>query len=104
VIILDTDHLSVVINTRDAQHPALMARLRRSGEAPYATSIVSAEEQCRGWLARINRVPDVRKQVPAYHELQKLFDFLAAWTIVPFDARAADQFELLRKQKIRRHQ
>jgi tRNA(fMet)-specific endonuclease VapC len=100
VIVLDTDHLSVVVNRRATQHAALVARLARSGMPPAATSIVSVEEQCRGWLAQINRVPDVRQQVSAYEHLGKLFEFLKAWTIVPFDA-AAERFEGLRKQKVR---
>ena len=101
MIVLDTDHLSVVINRRATQHAALVARLARSGMPPAATSIVSVEEQCRGWLAQINRVPAVRQQVSAYEHLGKLFEFLKAWTIVPFDVAAAERFEGLRKQKVR---
>jgi tRNA(fMet)-specific endonuclease VapC len=100
VIVLDTDHLSVVIDRRAAQHVALVAKLSGSG-TPLATSIVSVEEQCRGWLAQINRVPEVRQQVSAYDHLGKLFEFLNGWTIVPFDVDAADRFEVLRKQKVR---
>jgi tRNA(fMet)-specific endonuclease VapC len=33
--------------------------------------------------------------------LVKLFDFYSAWEIVALDERAGEQFELLRRQKIR---
>jgi hypothetical protein len=56
MILVDTDHLSVVINTHAPGHAAFMARVHASGELSPSTTIVSVEEQCRGWLAQINRI------------------------------------------------
>jgi tRNA(fMet)-specific endonuclease VapC len=55
----------------------------------------------RGWLAVINRLRDVHRQLPAYVRLGQLFNVLGDWEIVPFDGRAADQFLNLRRQRIR---
>lgn len=55
----------------------------------------------RGWLALINRVDDVHRQIPAYQELLRLFDFFARWYVIPFDDQAADAFKRLRQQHIR---
>ena len=55
----------------------------------------------RGWLAWINRSDDVRRQVPAYQELLRLFDFFARWHVVLFDEQVASEFHGLRAQRIR---
>jgi tRNA(fMet)-specific endonuclease VapC len=101
MIVLDTDHLSVL---RYADHPrcaALTERLKSFLDPPLATTVVSLEEQMRGWLAEINRWRDVHKQIPAYERLARMVNFFNEWEIVPFDAQAADEFERLRKQRIR---
>jgi tRNA(fMet)-specific endonuclease VapC len=96
--LLDTDHLSILTNARAPAHAALLARMQAAVPERFAVPVVAAEEQCRGWLAEISRKRDTQKQVPAYDNLAKLFDFLGAWEIVRFDLRAAEQFTLLRKQ------
>ncbi len=60
-----------------------------------------AEEQMRGWLAAIARERDARRQVFGYAELARLLDYFRAFTVVPFDERAADQFDNLRAARIR---
>jgi tRNA(fMet)-specific endonuclease VapC len=71
-----------------------------SGEQ-FATTIVNAEEQMRGWLASIHGLHDVHKQVTQYEQLSWLLDFFKGWKIIPFDVRAADEFKRLRKQRVR---
>ena len=48
-----------------------------------------------------NGADDVHRQVPAYQELLRLFDFFAHWHVVPFDEQAAREFQGLRAQRIR---
>jgi tRNA(fMet)-specific endonuclease VapC len=101
MILLDTDHLTVL---RYVDHPrcaALTARLQSSEDRQVATTVISLEEQLRGWLAEIKRSHDVPKQVTAYQRLQKVFEFLNEWEIVPFDERAGEEFQKLQKQRIR---
>jgi hypothetical protein len=76
MILLGTDHLTVLSNSQDSRHGALLARLQASADQELALPIVSVEEQCRGWLAQVSRVRDVHKQIPAYDLLAKLFEFL----------------------------
>jgi tRNA(fMet)-specific endonuclease VapC len=99
VIVLDTDHLTLLTGVPGKMQDALSSRLRGSGEET-AASIVSVEEQLRGWLARINRVQDIHKQIPAYERLAKLFRFYLDWKILVIDARVADIFNELKKQRI----
>jgi tRNA(fMet)-specific endonuclease VapC len=101
MILLDTDHLTVLLDDRDARHIQLKGLIETANDDFISTTVISVEEQCRGWLAIINRQLDVRLQVPAYRRLAKLFNFLASWDIILFDAAAADEFLRLRKQRIR---
>ncbi len=101
MILLDTDHLTVLTNRQGVGHATLMARLRASGELPCAIPVVSVEEQCRGWLGQISRLRDVHKQIPVYERFAKLFDLLSGWPIVSLDERAAAEFNQWRKQRIR---
>ena len=101
MILLDTDHLSVL---RYPEHPrcaTLSARLRARSDQGVATTVISLEEQMRGWLAEINRWRDVHRQIPAYDRLAKLIVFLGLWEIAPFDERAAGEFKRQRKQGVR---
>jgi tRNA(fMet)-specific endonuclease VapC len=101
MILLDTDHLTVLIDDRDSKHLGLKLQIDEANDQLISTTVVSVEEQCRGWLAIINREPDVLRQVPSYNRLAKLFNILGNWEIVLFDAAAAVEFKRLRKQRIR---
>src|SRR5207248_1688550 len=79
---------------------ALSSKLLASGEQITA-SIVSIEEQLRGWLARIKQFLDLRKQIPAYERLANLFIFYRDWQILPVDVRSADIYDELKTQRVR---
>ena len=100
MILLDTDHLSVLTDRRAAGNAALVRRLERA-EEPLAIPIVAVEEQCKGWLARLNRTRNIHDQINSYERLAELFDFLAEWDIISLNEAAADLFAQLRRQKIR---
>jgi tRNA(fMet)-specific endonuclease VapC len=100
MILLDTDHLSVVMDERDQRHNLLMQRLAQSAEQ-IACSIISVEGIFRGWMAVIHRARDVYRQLPAYFRFGQILSVVKEWEISPFDEQAADQYELLRRQRIR---
>lgn len=100
MILLDTDHLSVLTDRRAVGNAALVRRLELA-EEPLALPIVAVEEQCKGWLAKLNRTRDIHQQVTPYDRLAELFDFLAEWDILSLSNSAADLFAQLRKQRIR---
>jgi tRNA(fMet)-specific endonuclease VapC len=79
----------------------LLERLKASTEQQIGTTIISVEEQGRGWFAVIARHRNVRRQVKAYQELVSLPEFLSGWTIMPFDEAGADRFERLRAGGLR---
>jgi tRNA(fMet)-specific endonuclease VapC len=100
MILLDTDHLSVLTDRRAAGNDALVRRLERE-EEPLTIPIVAVEEQCKGWLATLNRTRNIHEQIHPYERLAELFDFLAEWDIISLNEAAADRFAELRRQKIR---
>jgi tRNA(fMet)-specific endonuclease VapC len=100
MIILDTDHISVLQHAQSDAAQQLRQRLADSGE-PVATTSVTVEEQCRSWLALINRYSDVRRQVTYYDRFVEAIRFFAKWRILPFDERAADEFQRHRRGRVR---
>lgn len=101
MIILDTDHVSALQHRNTPKAFALQARLETFLPEEIATTAITLEEQTRGWLRLIRRHPDVYQQVAYYERLVRLFDFFAEWQIFPFDQRAADEFQRLRRQGVR---
>jgi tRNA(fMet)-specific endonuclease VapC len=99
VLILDTDHLTELgYATRPGKR--LVERLGRSSAA-VAITIVSAEEQLRGWLARIAKAKTIEEQVLAYEALGERMTFFASFTLLPWDRGAAARFERFRKHGVR---
>src|ERR1700682_5832705 len=99
MILLDTDHLSVLKYLDNPKCVLLSARMESWPDTDFAATIVSVEEQVRGWLGQISRGADPLKQVAGYEQLANLFDFFRKWKIIHFDVPAARQFKTLRKQK-----
>ena len=101
MILMDSDHLTILIHPGSEQHDRLTARLAASADRTFATTIVNAEEQLRGWLAEINRHRVPHRQLSAYEGMRKYLAFLLPFPLIAFDDRAADEFERLRKAKVR---
>jgi tRNA(fMet)-specific endonuclease VapC len=100
MILLDTDHLSVVLDARHSRHGHLIEKLRHSGDS-VALPVVAIEEQLRAWLAQIRRVPDARKLIHPYDRLIRLLDTLRNWDVVRWNEGAADMFQHLRRNRVR---
>jgi hypothetical protein len=96
VLTLDTDHLSEFDRGSTAGE-RLARRLGESGEE-VGTTIVSVEEQFRGWLAEIHRLnDDPVAQIPIYKRLYARLEFFSNWEILPWNESAAALFTMLRK-------
>ena len=54
-----------------------------------------------GWLAAIHRIQEPRRQINAYTKLQQLFRFFATWNVLGWDAAAVDEYESLKRAKVR---
>jgi tRNA(fMet)-specific endonuclease VapC len=101
MIVLDTDHLSILQQPQSPLAERLYQSMSASLDADFATTVISLEEQMRGWLAAINRQKDAHSQTPYYLQLAALNQFYCRWKILPFDKSSADQFSSLKKAGIR---
>ncbi len=101
MILLDTDHLSVLKYDEHPRCRALRERMGRSQDPFFATTIIAAEEQMRGWLAKIHGAKDAETQVAWYDQLAWLIEFLADWQIIAFDQPAAAEFKRLQRLRLR---
>jgi tRNA(fMet)-specific endonuclease VapC len=100
MILLDTDHLTVLRYVASDRRLRLVGRLAQAGDEVVGTTVVNVEEQMRGWLAAAARERQVRRQVSAYRELAALFAFFAPLHIAHFDDAAVDRFEAMRGIRI----
>lgn len=100
MILLDTDHFSVLVDHRHARHAALIAKLD-SADDMIAIPVVSVEEQLRAWLAQIHRVRDAHKLIQPYERLVQLLEVLSEWTVVRWTEAAAGELENLNRQRVR---
>jgi tRNA(fMet)-specific endonuclease VapC len=101
MILLDTDHLTALKYPDHERYATLTSRLEVSPDQDIGTTVISLEEQFRGWMALIARERKVQRQTGPYAELVNLFNFFARFTLLPFDDRAATEFERLRSAGVR---
>jgi tRNA(fMet)-specific endonuclease VapC len=101
VILLDTDHLSVLRFRTSPRAARLVERLAVCGDERVGTTIANVEESMRGWLATLAKEREVRRQITAYRELGELFTFFSGYHIALLDDAAADRFDALKKAKVR---
>ncbi|MDQ2686912.1 MAG: type II toxin-antitoxin system VapC family toxin [Armatimonadota bacterium] len=98
--LLDTDHMSLVARGgREGQQILRRVSLLSPGEA--SVSIISYEEQMRGWLAEIAAAHSVERQKARYGDLSRMLQHYCGTPIVPFDDAAVAIFQGLWLQKLR---
>ena len=66
-----------------------------------ATTVSNYEEQMRGWLARAAQANTAGKMVTAYARLLKHVETFKYVPMLPFDEAAAEEFERLRRARVR---
>ena len=102
MIVLDTDHITVLRYVDDPRSLRLKNRLRIALEADdIATTIITVEEQMQGWLSRLHAERHLQKQIIWYEKLFGLLGFYQSWRIALFEESSAQQFLKLRSQRIR---
>ena len=100
MLILDTDHLSVLdLDTIEAFNLGRRLSLILPEEA--LVTIITYEEQMRGWLAYIAQAKTQQQQIEVYQRLRQLVNRFSRMTLLDYDADAAAQFEVLRQARVR---
>ncbi len=101
MIILDTDCLSLLERQTGTAYRRLQTKLDEFPADEIATTIVTFEEQMRGWMAYLARMRSIDEQVFAYQTLKQYFDYFKTLTIIEFDKSAARIFKKLSSEKPR---
>src|SRR5581483_929580 len=100
MVLLDTDLLSLLERDNAGSLP-LQMRLDQIPAHDIATAIITYEEQMRGWLARAAQANTTEKMLIAYARLQTHIETFKGVPVLPFDAKAAVEFERLRQAHVR---
>jgi tRNA(fMet)-specific endonuclease VapC len=102
MLVLDTDVLTLIQRREGAAYSRLDTRLQAAAASrAICVTIISLEEQTRGWLTFISRARSLDRQIEAYRRLHELFDDYRARRVLDFDERAARQYQQLVKARVR---
>ncbi|WP_449418617.1 type II toxin-antitoxin system VapC family toxin [Phormidium nigroviride] len=95
--LLDTDHLTIL--ERGGQYAqTLVARLSSiNPNEVVATTIITYEEQTRGWLSYMGTSRSLEAQVEAYRQLQQHLTNFRNIPVIGFETAAASTFKSLKK-------
>ncbi len=100
MIILDTDCLSLLERERFLESSKLFKALEKHRSDEICTTIISFEEQMRGWLAFIARCKSLDEQVAGYTRLHRFLESYRNTPVVDFDEDAAAVFNDLKANKV----
>lgn len=101
MIILDTDCLSLLNRDNILASSVLQQNLVRFSPDDLFTTIITFEEQMRGWLAFIAKAKTPEQQIYAYERLHRALEAYRNTTVLDFNENAAKVFQNLKSQKIR---
>jgi tRNA(fMet)-specific endonuclease VapC len=93
--LLDTDHLSIIERGGSAAQ-RLGTRLSTQNQEEIAVTVITYEEQTRGWLGYIAKAHTLEEQIIAYSKLEKHIATFSTIKIVGFDNAAAAIFKQIR--------
>jgi tRNA(fMet)-specific endonuclease VapC len=101
MVVLDTDHLTLLERRQSAGSQVLQLRLDRLDTESRATTIVTYEEQTRGWMAYMARAKTVAKEIDAYSRLKTHLHSFRHILVLDFDERAGIEYQRLRRSRLR---
>jgi tRNA(fMet)-specific endonuclease VapC len=101
MIILDTDHISLLQHSDSAEGRRLLQRLAAAADPDIVTTVITVEEQMRGWLQVIARYRDLQQQAGYYDKLVDFVRFFSKWRILPLSEGAVQTFHDLQQSRVR---
>ena len=97
-MVLDTDHMSVLERRERPAVDDLLSRLAAMPPSEVMTTVISYEEQMRGWIAYIAQARSMAQQITAYGRLLSHFENYRRIPVLGFDEGAAVIFQQLRRR------
>jgi tRNA(fMet)-specific endonuclease VapC len=101
MIILDTDCLSLFDREKYLESSILRKRLNEFPPDEIFTTIITFEEQMRGWLTYLSKCKNIEQQIFAYERLSKFLDNFREIAVLEFDQNAPEIYKNLKSSKIR---
>jgi tRNA(fMet)-specific endonuclease VapC len=101
MVVLDTDHLTLLQWAECAAARRLRERLEQVPPEQWAATIITYEEQTRGWLAHVAHARTPVQMVDAYRKLNRHLNGFRPLRVLEFDERAAAEFQRLRQSRLR---
>lgn len=95
--VLDTDHISLY----QKSHPQVTIRLKATEVQDLAVTIISAEEQLRGWFDAIRQANSGERLQWAYLGLRQGIEYFNTIRVLDFSQDALNRYLALRAAKIR---
>ena len=98
MFVLDTDVLSLIDQHGTGRSQRLVERLEQADPDSLAATVISYEEQTRGWMAYLAQARTTPEQIQAYMRLER---HLASWKrmrVLGFDETAAQIASELRRR------
>lgn len=97
--LLDTDHMTILERGGTAALRLTM-RLSELPDSQIATTIISYEEQCKGWLARTSTARD-EALIRAYRQFQYHLEIYGGMQVCSYDDAAHEWFRTLQSRRVR---
>jgi tRNA(fMet)-specific endonuclease VapC len=99
--VLDTDILSLLAHKDSEEAPRIHRRIAElSANDKVVTTIISYEEQMRGWMAALSRAKTIEATIAVYGRLLHHLLIFRHMTVMPFDRAAAMEAERLRAHRL----
>lgn len=99
--ILDTDLFSLTERTDNHASQRLRFRLSQSRGVKWATTIITFEEQMRGWMAWLSKSRTLDQQIERYRKLQTMLRRYRDTDVLDFDEQALFILKGLQQQRVR---
>ncbi len=97
LFVLDTDHVTLY----QRGHPQVVGRIGAVNERNLCVTMVTAEEQLRGWLKTVRRASSGSSLIMAYSSLRDALVYFGGIRLLDFDIAASAHYDNLLQQKIR---
>jgi tRNA(fMet)-specific endonuclease VapC len=90
--VLDTDTLTLFQHG----HEGVLRNVQSHAPSELAVSVITVEEELRGWYTKLRRAKKRDQLARAYQHLTKAVSFFAKLQIISFTESAIDRYEQLR--------
>lgn len=91
--VLDTDHLTLLRKG----HADVVRRVTAMPPSDIAITIISIEEQFRGWFTQVRKARDADRLARAYEGLWDVIDMARRLPVLPFSRSAVDRYADLKR-------